>query len=73
VIIIQSDHGYRGSMRSGKQKNRIPWAEMVKVFNALHLPGVDLEKIEPSLSPLNNFRLIFNQYFAGHYPLLKNP
>ena len=73
VILIQSDHGYRGSLRLGKQKSQIPWAEIVKVFNALYLPGIDPEQIEPSLSPLNNFRLVFNHYFAGHYPLLKNP
>jgi len=73
VIIIQSDHGYRGSLRSGKQQRRVSRAEIVKVFNALHLPGVDSKQIEPSLSPLNNFRLIFNHYFGEHYPLLQNP
>jgi hypothetical protein len=73
VIIIQSDHGYRGSLRSGKQQRRVSWTEMVKVFNALHLPGVDLKQIEPSLSPLNNFRLIFNQYFGEQFPILQNP
>jgi hypothetical protein len=73
VILIQSDHGYRGSLRLGKQKSKIPWAESVKVFNALYLPGADPEQIEPSLSPLDNFRLVFNLYFGGHYPLLKNP
>ena len=73
VIIIQSDHGYRGSQRSGKQQRQVSWAEIVKVFNALHLPGVDPKQIVPSLSPLNNFRLIFNHYFGQHYPLLRNP
>jgi hypothetical protein len=73
VILIQSDHGYRGSLRLGKQKSQMPWAEIIKVFNALHLPGTGPKQIEPSLSPLNNFRLIFNQYFGAHYPFLQNP
>ena len=73
LIIIQSDHGYRGALRLGRGLRHVDWAELTRVFNALYLPGIDPEQIEPSLSPLNNFRLVFNHYFAGHYPLLKNP
>ena len=73
VIIIQSDHGYRGSLRQGKRQHRVPRDEMVRVFNALYLPGVAAEQIDPALSPLNNFRLVFNRYFGARYVLLKNP
>jgi len=73
VIIIQSDHGYRGSLRRGKQPQRVPRDEMVRVFNALYLPRVAVEQIDPALSPLNNFRLVFNHFFSEHYPLLENP
>ncbi len=69
VILLQSDHGYRGSRRRG---NRVPHAEMVSVLNALHLPGIFPEKLDPSLSPRNNFRLVFNLYFGADYPLLPN-
>ncbi len=67
VILLQSDHGYRGSRRRG---NRVPPEEMSKVFNALYLPGVPRDKIDPSLTPRNNFRLVFNFYFGTHYDLL---
>ncbi|MCX6557632.1 MAG: hypothetical protein NTW95_09430 [Candidatus Aminicenantes bacterium] len=73
VIIMQSDHGYRGSLRKGKKSKTVDRSEMIRVFNALHLPGIPLPAIDPALSPLNNFRLIFNLYFGTHYPLLKNP
>ncbi len=73
VIMIQSDHGYRGSRGRLKYGRQVPWAERLKVFNALHLPGVDLKQIPLSLSPRNNFRLIFNYYFAEHFSFLKNP
>jgi len=43
------------------------------VFNALYLPGIAAARIDPSLSPLNNFRMVFNLYFGGHYVLLPNP
>lgn len=73
VIIMQSDHGYRGCSRRGKESQPVSRSEMLRVLNALYLPGVPLAGIPPSLSPLNNFRLIFNSYFGGRYPLLKNP
>jgi hypothetical protein len=73
VIIIQSDHGYRGSRGRQKWQRKIDAAEAAKVFNALYLPGVFLDSIDPDLSPLNNFRLVFNSYFGTQYPLLRNP
>jgi hypothetical protein len=73
VIIIQSDHGYRGSRGRLKQRRQVAWAEGFKVFNALLLPGISQTQISPSQSPLNNFRLVFNCYFGEHYPLLKDP
>ncbi len=69
VILLQSDHGYRGSRRRG---NRIPRAEMVSVLNALYLPEAPPGTVDPSLSPRNNFRLVFNLYFGADYPLLPN-
>ncbi|MCU0235848.1 MAG: LTA synthase family protein [Acidobacteria bacterium] len=69
VILLQSDHGYRGSRRQG---NRVPPAEKLSVLNALHLPGAPPETVVASLSPRNNFRLVFNLYFGGGYPLLPN-
>lgn len=67
VILLQSDHGYRGSRRPD---NRIPPNETVSVLNALHLPGILPENLDPSLSPRNNFRLVFNLYFGTGYPML---
>jgi len=70
VIVIQSDHGYRGSRGRKKWVRKVDDAEATKVFNALYLPGVPPDTIDPSLSPLNNFRLIFNRCFGTRYPLL---
>jgi len=70
VIIIQSDHGYRGSRGRKNWKRIVDPAEARRVFNALLLPGMPMEAIDPSLSPRNNFRLVFNLYFGTTYPLL---
>lgn len=73
VIIIQSDHGYRGSLGRKTWVRKVDAVEATKVFNALYLPGVLPDTIDPSLSPLNNFRLVFNSYFKTDYPLLRCP
>lgn len=72
VIVIQSDHGYRGPLRPGRQKSRVTQAEKFKVFNALYLPGRDQAPIPLSLSPRNNFRLVFSRFFGAELPLFED-
>ncbi len=57
IIILQGDHGLRDDNRQ-------------KIFNAYLLPNIDLTKISPSISPVNTFRLIFDDYFGTDYGLL---
>ena len=73
ILLIQSDHGYRGSRRKGYESRPVSRAEMLKVFNAVHLPRVAAQGIDPALSPRNNFRLVFNTCFGARYPLLRRP
>ena len=42
----------------------------MKIFNAYYLPSVDKSKLYPTISPVNSFRLVFNEYFGGNYDLL---
>lgn len=72
VIVIASDHGYRGSIRK-PFLHVVPESEKKKIFLALHLPGVPRGELDPALSPLNVFRLIFNRYFGQDLPLLPAP
>ncbi len=58
IIIVQGDHGY----------GRTP--EKVKILNAYYLPEGGNQQIYPHISPVNTFRVIFNQYFGESYPLL---
>ena len=44
--------------------------ERMMILNAYHLPAVDYNLLYPSISPVNTFRLIFNQYFESEYELL---
>lgn len=55
VIIIQGDHGVQGSR--------------MLILNAYYLPE-GRENLYPSISPVNSFRVVFNQYFGTDFPLL---
>jgi hypothetical protein len=59
VIILQADHGWVTEI-DGK----------ASILNAYYLPDGGNQKVYPNITPVNTFRLIFNQYFGGSYPLL---
>jgi hypothetical protein len=58
IIIIQSDHSYL----QGKDR--------VKILNAYYLPDGGKAYLYETITPVNTFRIIFNAYFNGEYPLL---
>lgn len=60
IIIIQGDH-------SSEQK-----ADRFKIMNAYYLPGINPEKVDKYITPVNTFRLIFTEYFDKDYPLIEN-
>ena len=61
VIIIQGDHG--------------PWLQpkdkRMWILAALYLPNAK-EKLYPTISPVNFFRLVFDTYFGGKYDMLED-
>ena len=42
------------------------------ILNAYHLPGMDTQAISNSISPVNTFKVVFNEYFGTQYDLLPN-
>ncbi len=59
IIIIQGDHG----------TPRIPeWDDTI--LNAYYLPGDGEKRLYTSISPVNTFRVIFDQYFGGQLSML---
>jgi len=61
LIIIQGDHA--------------PWFQpkekSFNILNAYYFPG-HADSLYPTVSPVNTFRLIFNQYLGGNFPLLQD-
>ena len=62
IIVLQSDHGPKTLGQDAA----------TRIFNALHLPDSGKEYLCDSFSPVNTYRLIFNQYFDTDYELLPN-
>jgi hypothetical protein len=69
IIIVQSDHGTRPGVSGCVGMTGEEWP---KVLNAYHLPGEGSDDLCDSISPVNSFRVIFNQYFGMDYELLED-
>ncbi len=46
--------------------------EKFRILNAFLLPGVEDPPLYPSISPVNNWRMLFNTYFGADLPLLED-
>ncbi len=62
VIVIQGDHG----------AGNVSAEDRMAILNAVYLPGASGQKLYDSISPVNTFRVIFNEYFGGHFDLLED-
>jgi hypothetical protein len=64
IIILQSDHG----ACYGPYEEHL--ADRMAILNAYHLPNQDYEDLYQTITPVNTFRVVLNQYFGTDYDLL---
>jgi hypothetical protein len=65
VIILQGDHGAPVDWPAGQEDNKLG------ILNALYFTNQDnSDTFFSSLSPVNTFRLVFNEYFNANLELL---
>jgi hypothetical protein len=57
IIIIQSDHGLDPENRMAN-------------LSAFYFPAGGAQVLYPTITPVNIFRLVFNTYLGGQFPLL---
>ncbi len=62
IIILQADHG----------GIELPARGRMEILNAYYLPNGGSEGLYEHVSPVNTFRMVFNQYFGGDYELLED-
>lgn len=81
VIILQADEGPWPEKYPEHQQHNRKWQdqsveilqEKSSILNAIYLPGVDKDKIlYKTITPVNTFRVIFNEYFDAQLPLLED-
>ena len=42
------------------------------ILNAYHLPDKGRSSIYPTITPVNTFRLLFNEYFGANFEILED-
>lgn len=71
IIVIQADHGSGVSMDwENVQPDSLQ--ERFPILNAYYFPDQDYTQLYPTITPVNTFRVIFNQFFDGDFEKLED-
>lgn len=71
VIVVQGDHGSGvGTDFQNIQKTDLP--ERMSILNAYYFSDQKYDKLYPEITPVNTFRVIFDQYFNAQLPILED-
>jgi hypothetical protein len=71
IVVLQADHG-PGSLLYWHDCDNACLNERFSILNAYLLPGTGSAELYPGISPVNTFRLIFNQYLGADLDLLED-
>ncbi len=77
IVVLQADEGPY-PRRYARDTNGFDWSTATTreletkfgILNAFHLPDVGDERLYPTISSVNTFRLILDEYFGAELPLL---
>jgi hypothetical protein len=77
IIVIQADEGPRPT-RYAEDEDRFDWRQATPdelrqkmgILNAYYFPRQDYEPLREDISPVNTFRVIFNNYFGTNLNIL---
>jgi hypothetical protein len=74
IIVLQADEGpwTPEFPKQAREGELTPDTLRIRhrILNAYHLPGVGDGVLYPTISPVNTFRVIFNEYFGAEFPML---
>ena len=71
IIILQSDHG-PGLLTNFRTSSETCLKERTSIINAYYFPDKDYGYLYESITPVNTFRVILNQYFNQDLSLLED-
>lgn len=81
IIVLQADEGpYTSKLREHVDKGSLVWSKVsddtvkthMSILNAYYFPRQDYDTLYSWVTPVNSFRVIFNQYFGQNLTLLKD-
>jgi hypothetical protein len=70
VIILQSDEGFFTGITEGTNVSDSDLEQHFGILAAYSFPGVTRTGLYPTITPVNVFRLLFDDYFDARLPLL---
>ena len=71
ILILQADHG-PGLQSVAMNLEGVNPEERMSILNAYYFYDQNYQGLSPTITPVNTFRLIFDQYFDQDLPLLEN-
>lgn len=71
IIIVQGDHGPASELDTYDIGKTDLW-ERMSIFNAYYFPDKNYFSLYPGITPVNSFRVVFNNYFGGAFSLLED-
>jgi hypothetical protein len=69
IIILQGDHGPAGFLHWDNPAEP-EMRERLAILNAYYFPRATYERLYPTISPVNTFRAIFDEFWGGELGLL---
>lgn len=69
IIIIQGDHGLRSHIY-WENIEKANYKESLSILNTYYFYDGNYKQLYKNISPVNSFRIIFNQYMGMNYELL---
>jgi len=71
IIILQSDHG-SGFDVNFENPDESMMLQRLSILNAYYAPEISKNRFHENITPVNSFRIIFNDYFNGDYKILED-
>jgi len=71
ILILQADHG-PGSQSYAMNLEGVNLEERMSILNAYYFYDQNYQDLYPTITPVNTFRLVLDQYFDQSLPLLEN-
>jgi hypothetical protein len=71
IVILQSDHG-PASLLDWANPTDAAVQERMSILNAYYFPKQDYSILYKTITPVNTFRIVFNEYFGTNYEFLED-